>query len=251
MKKTIAIVLALFSAMIISPWQINAQEGAKVGFSIRPMVSYSYCELKGNYAKAITDVKYRNGFQAGVAFERLLPKGFSIQPELIVANQGGIMENKEVFINPTNGAVYSRTKKQESSITSIIIPLSIKYKLFKRFYVELGAQMGFMIKANQKLVYTNTGNPALNTSAELNLLKDGSYIIGGQLYQYRRGLNEFELSINSGLSYFLTKKLSMRLKYNFGITDLNSGTIMALNTASSNIRSSVISLGLGWDIKRR
>ncbi|HUW05102.1 MAG TPA: porin family protein [Williamwhitmania sp.] len=117
---------------------------------------------------------------------------FTFQPEMIFSLQGAKQESLDKNIN----AWY------------LNFPLMFKYNLAKRFNVEAGPQIGFMIGA--KL--------------------DGNKISD----QFKT----IDFGVNFGVAYRLTSKVDMGLRYCVGVTDVTDNP--------SNLYNRVLQLSLGY-----
>ena len=137
-------------------------------------------------------------FNFGAMVEIPISEKFSFQPELLFSGQGystGSGSDDLVALNYLN------------------IPLMGKYYLTKRFSVEAGPQIGFLLSANEQ-------------SLDINV-KDSFKTI--------------DFGVNLGLGYKLDNGINFGARYNLGISDINN-----VDNATNKIKNGVFQVSVGY-----
>lgn len=106
-------------------------------------------------------------------------KRMSLQVELLYVNKG-------------SGSV---TNEVRSNLHYLNIPVLLQYRVIDKLNIELGPEVGYLLSAYNK--YSNQSN-----------LDNRTYMI-----------EKFDVGIDAGVSYDLSEKLMLGLRYNIGIND--------------------------------
>lgn len=236
----------IFTSLMLCSVLAFSQEikfGAKVGLNIS--------RLRGNYPTAQqVDVDEVNnmskiGFHIGGFAEYSINGKFSIQPELLISTQGGILEFKgDDYIDQTYLGTVSIT--QNNKLTYLNLPIMLKYKVLTKLSVEFGPQIGYLVSAKNKLEFKDSQYPQENESVEIDLLHDGSYISQGKIVQVQGRANRLDFGLNLGTSYDLTEKIFIQVRYNLGLSVLDKNSTAGANTNSWNSKNSVFQLSAGY-----
>lgn len=147
-----------------------------------PKVGYNNAKLSGKNFKEFHDKNSINGFHVGF-FAELRFNKVAIQPEVYYSSEGG---KWKVFEN--NSAV-----DHDFNLNYVQVPVMIKYYLTNGIAIEAGPQAGFLTKSNMKF---------------------------SDLDPDSAKFNEFDFSVNVGLSINLPLHLMVSARYNAGVTNV-------------------------------
>lgn len=205
--------------------------------------------LRGDYPTNTGNITFDNkskiGFNIGGFAEYKINNKFSLQPELLISTQGGIFETKYNYHNNTYGDYYEKVT-QTTKLTNLNLPILLKYYVMEKLSLEFGPQIGFVVGAKIKLDYVDSTNSSNNETIELNGLQDGTFVSGGQTYQYKKGINTVDFSLNFGTTYNLTKNLFVQGRYNLGLSKVDKNSTNGSSTNSWNMKNSVFQLSAGY-----
>ncbi len=204
LKKILLSALLLCSAISFSQ---ETKFGAKVGFNI--------AKLTGDFPSG-TSSEVLTGLHIGVLAEIGINQKFAFQPELLLSTQGGDIITTELY-DGGDREKFSQTPK----LTYLNLPLMFKYEVVKKLNFEFGPQIGYLLSAKSDLEYSDTGNPQNNSSVEVDLIKDGVYLFGGEYIQVDANANRFDFGLNVGASYDFTSRFFVQARYNFGLSNLD------------------------------
>jgi hypothetical protein len=205
-------------------------------FIIAPLLSFSQDKttsfgVKGGfiYSNAIDNMelsmpthipaKYNGkiGFQIGGYANIKINNKVSIQPELLVTKSG----SKATIAFKDLGGVYTsqdnvfyQFTKAEINEYNIQIPVLLNFN-FEKLFLEIGPQFGYTIKRD--ISYTDA---PLNTKF---ILKN-------------EASDNFEISANLGVGYYLSNRYKANIRYGYGITK------------KQNLQSSILSLGVAYQL---
>ncbi|MFY8180302.1 MAG: porin family protein [Flavobacterium sp.] len=118
--------------------------------------------------------------------------------------------------------VYSRqgynlkgiSNKLRYNFDYINVPLMFAFKDLENFHLEFGPQFGLLLKSE---------------------IKDN--------LDLKKVTTNFDFGFNIGANAFVTKKLFINLRYNLGFININHE-----DNTDLNIRNSILSLGVGYDL---
>jgi long-subunit fatty acid transport protein len=154
------------------------------------------------------------GFHIGGFVDVKISDKFSIQPELLYSTQGSKF-NLDV---PYDGQDYST--ENTFKLAYINIPVMFKYYAAAKFSLEAGPQIGFLVDSKLK---TN--------------------VIGQSVSQDAKDIFEsIDFGLNLGAGYDFTKKLSVGIRYNLGLTNV----MKTESGDNSEVKNSVFSLSVGY-----
>ncbi len=166
MKKIFTTAVILWGILLLST--ANAQSiGVKGGLNFANLSNYnSDTRVSGNI---------------GLYLHAPLEEGWSIQPELLFSGQG---------------ARYSTINGERTlALDYIQIPVMFQYSPVRKFYVELGPQIGFLTNA---------------------AVKDDS----GDKVNVNSDYNKTDFGINIGAGINATRAIGFFARYDFGLTDV-------------------------------
>ena len=218
MKKTIMIA-AMMAAAVSSYAQFKPGT-----FSIQPKAGTSIIWLSGLGQDPVyetmtmgADKESKGGALLGVEFEYQMMPEFSVAAGLNYSMQGGGWEDANVYVI-NNGDAYSYKKKNNRlDLGYITVPVTANYYIFDGFAVKAGLQFGFMTNASHK--YEND-----KVKYDIDMMSN---------------MNKFDLSVPIGVSYQFPCPIVLDLRYNIGLTKVNSGT-------PGSIRNNVLLLTVGY-----
>jgi len=123
------------------------------------------------------------------------------QPELLISFQGGV---QHTFAQGVTDNEYVT----DETLTYINLPLMIQYKFSDKLYLEAGLQPGFRLSAK----------------ANYKILNDQGKVTYEDVVDTNDSRSNFDLGINLGLGYNINDKMVAGIRYNYGMTPLNTAT---------------------------
>ena len=183
----------LFTTVAIMAFGLmNAQEvkyGAKVGLNL------------SNVTGDIEDTKNKTGLLIGGYAEIKVTDKFSVQPEISYSAQGTKAEDS--YSDMYGSITIDLTQK----LNYLNVPVMAKYYVDKKFYVEAGPQIGFLLSAEQKAVAKG--------------IYYGETINETEKVDNKSSLNSTDFGINIGLGFNFTDKIGANLRYTSGLSDID------------------------------
>ncbi|MEH6762880.1 MAG: porin family protein [Aequorivita antarctica] len=180
--------LLLFAAVALFAFTTaHSQEfrlGAKAGVNIS--------SIGGDYVDGLDPLV---GFHVGGLVEIPLAGKFALQPEILYSSQGA----KYVSYLVSDFQEYD----SKVILSYINVPIMGKYYIIDGLSVELGPQIGVLVKANQKGDYA-----------------DGSYDDDVKYFY-----NSLDIAIGIGASYRLNNGVFFSLRFNKGLMDISDDDI--------------------------
>jgi hypothetical protein len=210
MKKIILTVAAVFVLSFA-----NAQDGDGLKFGVKAGLNLSNLTGDGSPTMKV-------GFHIGGFMEYKLSEKFAIQPELLYSTQGAKYEFSESF----DGESYSEEFNYKFSYLNI--PIMAKYYVSEKFSLEAGPQIGFLLNADSDYDYSETIAGETYSESGTTDIKDF--------------INSTDFAINFGAGYDFNEKISLGLRYNLGLTDVEKD----LEPGASGIKNSVFQLSFGY-----
>ena len=151
-------------------------------FSFGPKVGYNNAKLEGKNFRDFHDNNSIHGFHAGLFAEIRFSK-IAIQPEVYYSSNGGTWKTS------TNNL----TVDHDFNLEYVSVPLMIKYYLTNSLAIEAGPQAGFLTNSDMKF---------------------------SDLDPESTKFNDFDFSVNVGLSLNLPFHLMISARYNAGLTNV-------------------------------
>ncbi len=220
MKRTVLLSALFLILGLASMNRVMAQEGAKVGFSIRPMVSWASVVDDSTKQKP---VGLENKAGVGFAFDFIFTYGFS---EKIAFKTGINIANRHVgsSFGTTGFSMDSKT-----SLTSIEVPLGLKFRS-----PEIGSGLYIVglfgvtpeINFSNKIA-TDVDILGIKTSVETQDTKDVNFFTtsfspgAGVDMEFDWGMLEFTATYSLGLMSYTNKK--------------NTGSISKISSIGLNV----------------
>ena len=175
--------LFVFVALFLSN-QIHAQQ------NIGLMGGTSFSNLRVRNVQELvapllpSEYQTRCAFYIGGFADFSLSELIFLTPELFYANRG-----YKMVYDPLN-TTFRVTKN------TIVLPVLVKFNLFKKLQVYTGPELSYVVGQNIKDLTNGTINIESTTD------------------------RSFDIAVSAGVSFTLIKKLSIDLRYNFGLIDL-------------------------------
>lgn len=151
-------------------------------FSFGPKVGYNNSKLEGKNFSDFHNNNSINGYHIGL-FAELRFNKIAIQPEVFYSSKGGqwVTTNSEQLI------------EHDFNLNYIDVPLIFKYYLTNGIAIEAGPQAGFLTNSGMKFSDLNPESPKFN---------------------------DFDFSVNVGISINLPLHLMLSARYNAGLTEV-------------------------------
>lgn len=187
MKKILFTTVAIMALGLM-----NAQEvkyGAKVGLNL------------SNVTGDIEDTKNKTGLLIGGYAEIKVTDKFSVQPEISYSAQGTKAEDS--YSDMYGSITIDLTQK----LNYLNVPVMAKYYVDKKFYLEAGPQIGFLLSAEQKAVAKG--------------IYYGESVYETETVDNKSSLNSTDFGINIGLGFNFTDKIGANLRYTSGLSDID------------------------------
>lgn len=211
MKKLILSVAMLATTILSQAQETEITKDPAVKFGLKTGLNYSSASIKREIS---SDVNPNIGLYAGVFTSIRLSSKFAFQPEVIFSAQG----YNEKY------ATFSTNRDTDVRLSYLNIPLEFQYKIMEKLYVETGPQIGFLLSAKTDDTYFNTYT---NTTIEQ---KD---------VDIKKYSNKHMISYTFGAGYFVTNNLSVSLRYNLGITQIDMASDVT-------VKNNVLQIGAGY-----
>jgi hypothetical protein len=142
---------------------------------------------------ANTNFSAKSGLNIGIFSNFRLSERVHLKPELSISTEN--INYKTEF--------YSYQEKAENKETYLNIPILLKYYLSTKINIEVGPQIGFIIKNKAKLIIDNGVNIHMHNNT------------------YYENKVEGKFSGNIGLIYDITHDINLGIRYNIGISEIN------------------------------
>jgi hypothetical protein len=152
--------------------------------------------------------KNRTGFHAG-AFALIKLSKIGIQPEVVFSQQGSTFK-------------YSGSPDLKSNFSYVNIPIMVKLYTIAGINIQAGPQFGILTSAKQEDYNVATGQ-----ITEDNIKED---------------MKKSDVSLALGLGWDLPFGLSIDGRYNWGLSDINSGA------SASSIKNQVWQFSIGYKL---
>ena len=200
MKKVLLIVVVT----LLGLGNANAQEvklGAKLGLNLSSL-------------RSDMDFDSKIGFNLGVFAEINLSDKLIFQPELLYSTQGASLEQ----------SFDSNSFKITNSVDYLNIPLTLKYGVTDKLFLEFGPQLGFLLSGESKYEETYGGE----TTSETEDIKEFT--------------NSIDFGLNFGVSFNIAENIMIAARYNLGLSNI----VDEEDRDDEKLQNSVFSLSLGY-----
>ncbi len=194
-KLTIILASLLFSTGAFA--QCDFLYGVKAGMNVATLTHMKGMgELPGMYMFMMSDREAQIGYYAGVFAEYRFNNYVGLQLEALYSRQGARWR----MIQYDGSKMINNIK-----IDYINIPLMVKIYPVKKFSIDFGPQVGFVVRARLKMKQEAPGDfGPVDMEQSADLPKD--------IYK------KIDLSFGVGMSYEITHMLEASARYNFGLT---------------------------------
>ncbi|MFS4494457.1 porin family protein [Maribacter sp. 2308TA10-17] len=213
MKKISFLIISLLS------FTISAQTDSSFGFK----AGANYAQFTPDIVIAgITAIDYqgKTGYYIGGFYNFSLSEKFSVQPELLVANQGTQIVNGEISLRDASGDFTVGSIESNLNEFSILLPVMIQFKLTDNLFLEGGPQVAYAFKRTELI----KKNP-------FDLSSEGQKSTASPFVS---DFDKLDLGLNIGIGYNLTEKLDLNLRYSLGLLERD------------NYKTSIFNLGIGF-----
>ena len=173
-----------------------------------------------------SDVKMKAGLHAGGLVEIKFTDKLALQPELLFSMQGA-----EIVDKGDNGTGGTFKDEYKRNLTYLNVPILLKFYPVNSFFLEGGPQVGFLVDAKSKNVFTDTNGTATTIVSTESDVKDN--------------YKSTDFSFNVGLGYDFTQNLFASARYNIGLSNIND-LKGAFGIYEIDRKNSVLSFSLGY-----
>jgi hypothetical protein len=238
--------------------QDNLSYGIKAGLGLSTILG---AKEMGSQGEDLEQGGFNTGFQVGVVLNiDIVEDKFGVAPEFLFIQKGGKYryEGPGSLMLPNeagNIRLLQGTRKDALSVVNsyITIPVMLYYRPIKRIKISLGIDFGFLVSSagngETKLTWTDLAGEEQVAILELDhnynrdkageaksetlttLATDG----GNTIYEYpsvigayyfdetkdRNYYNVFDMGLNADVTLFVTKGISLGLRANYGLLDIN------------------------------
>lgn len=185
MKKLLLLTTIAIIGITSSISAQNVDIGVKTGLNI------------SNFTGGDVDRNNLFDFHVGALAEFKITEKISLQPELLYTRQGSDAENSIKI-----------------KVDYLAIPLMVKYYVSKKFSIEAGPQLSFLV--NDKAKFNDSSIPDVETDA-----------------------SSVDFGLNIGFGYSINTHLFAQVRYNYGITTV---------VENPDIKNSVFQISMGYKI---
>lgn len=149
-------------------------------FTFGPKVGYNNAKLEGKSWTEFHDTNSMSGFHVG-AFAEIRFNKFAIQPEVYYSSTSGKLK------------ATSDNVEHDFDLNYVNVPLMLKYYITNGIAIEAGPQAGFLTDSKVKFTDLDPNSPKFN---------------------------DFDFSLNVGLSVNLPLNFMISARYNAGMTNV-------------------------------
>jgi len=199
----------LLLVVLLTSFLSFSQKAKKTTFEFGPRFGLIVSELNG--ADQLKSV--RASFSAGIMGEIEIKDSFSLYSEVNYSRQGATNRGNDdgsPFDNPLNLDYFN-------------FPILIKYYVKNGFALEAGPQLGFLLNAKNR-------SKQVESPGVMDMTND---------------FKQLDFSFVLGLSYKTEWGFIVGGRYNFGLVDINDGSVLE----SGSLRNSVFQLHFGYLFK--
>lgn len=176
---------------------------------VLPYAAANYSTVVGDQADSFES---KIGFAGGLGFQFGLCENWNLQPELMYSSQGADYSDSDFT------GTYS--------LNYLNVPIMAQFEVGDGFHLEAGPQIGFLLSAKDE--YS---------------LSDG----GSMEEDIKEFVKSTDFGLNLGAGYTFSNGISLRARYNLGLTDVIDN--QELSDAGAKWKNSVVSLAVGYYIK--
>lgn len=223
MKKISLVALALSAGLFAfaqNQPQLTTHMAVEPRFGIKGGVNIANLNNKDYPSSADFNSNTKTGFHAGFLLNLPMGEVMKFQPELLYSLQGA---KSRINISTPTG---SFTSNYKTDLHYLNLPLMFQARTPNGgFYVELGPQLSYLIKAKNKDI-TNSGGGT--TTSEVDI-KDQ--------------LKKFDVAACGGIGFVTRVGLGIDARYNWGFLNVLDKNNSA-NISGAKLRNRVLQIGL-------
>ena len=161
--------------------------------------------------------KGKVGFHIGAFAEYPINEKLTFQPELLISTQGAEFENNSYEENRAYSSKATKNMVSKVNLTYLEVPIMFKYNVVEKLNVEFGLQIGFLIGAENNIVYTITNDVSRDIySLDIDAKK----------------MKSVDFGLNFGASYDITENIFVQARYNLGLTNVN---VLNMSSLDGNV----------------
>ncbi len=235
MKKILIVVVALF---VVNGAFSQVKFGVKTGVNLSS-VSGLETSAGGFSVKIAENDGMSFGFHAGVFANISLNERFGLQPELLFSRQGGKHKaSSELSEELEEMGMDIESARSTYTFDYINLPILLEFKPVANLGILVGPQFGLNISKSE------TSEGITISGSDLD-----------DLYKEELGLDKspfqsFDVSLVLGVQYTLIERLTVGLRYNFGLTNAFNVSVPIPGTGISadakGLKNNVIQLSAGY-----
>ncbi len=221
----------------------------EVKYGLKAGVNIS--NLTGDYPAnpdAYTTIEHSSltGYHIGGFLQYSLSEKLTFQPELLLSNQGNTVETNYDYYDEDFDDREKESFTQTPKLLYLNIPLMLKFEVAKKFHLEVGPQVGFLLSAKSEWEYRDFYDATQNGSVTVDLLNDGTYNFLGETIQVQKGMKRVDFGLNFGASYDITDNFFVQGRYNLGLTSIDEKSQIGQDAKSLNLKNSVLQVSAGY-----
>ncbi|MCF6132791.1 porin family protein [Flavobacterium wongokense] len=216
MKKIIFPALLLLAAQFANSQKINWS--GKVGLGVSNFTLPLYGDDDDRFKPLLS-------YSLGVQAEIPLTSTLALQPELLLRGEGA----KTSFHNEDDTSEFDVSEKLRLHYVSL--PVLLKWSLSKKWSIEGGPQVGYLIAAKD--------------SYEMKGIVEGAPVNTSGTEDVKDNFHQFNLDAVLGSTYNISENIYLQLRLNKGIPNINNGQSEA-GIGSSKVRTSGAQFSVGY-----
>lgn len=192
------------------------KKNSKIRFGVKAGINFA------NIYEKETGFDYgnRTGIHFGGMVQIPISKKLFLQPELVYSMQG------------SNADIPEEETRLKMKMDYLTVPLIVKYNVFKRFNVEAGPQIGFLLNSKITAEYQDP-----------DVIFDDGFTLDDKEYK-----NTIDCSVALGASYDFTSNIFAGIRYNVGISNVykKDKEIIDDDGTYGNSHNGVFQLSVGY-----
>jgi hypothetical protein len=198
MKHKLLFLIAV-SFLLISNIKVKAQE---IDYGVKAGLNYSNFETSNT---GRFDFEYKFFYHAGIYAEVSISEKIKIQPELLYSAQGSkvFLDESDLIggTNPGDPVISGSKSELKYSFNYLLLPIMLKYNLYKGFFVTGGPQLGYLISSKQEFIDNSN-----------------SYYTN---HNFNGDFKKITFDFNFGIGYEFNNGINVNLRYSLGLNNIN------------------------------
>lgn len=205
-------------------FSVYSHSQSKFSFGVKAGLNFAYAT--GEASDSNSSLGYdegRTSFHVGLLSELAVSEKFSIQPELIYSQVGAsyFYDNRS-----SDGARVD----SELNLDYITLPIFAKFNVYKGFSLEVGPQLGYILRSEIENETLTSGFIVPQTLTVENT-------------DIKEDINNFDFGMAFGSSYELNNGLLLQARYVLGLTEVFKNNN---HTASTDLKNAVFQISVGY-----